>query len=110
MYLQVCRYYRTSPIASTIPLYLCLNLSDKLTWAHIQRIGNFPKSLKICLLVTILNHRQMSAGNSRKTAQDILRYASFVAKIAYCPSNRTIVELHRHTPLFHQIVYEKTEK
>ena len=52
----------------------------------------------------------MSAGNSRKTAQDILRYASFVAKIAYCPSNRTIVELHRHTPLSHQIVYEKTEK
>ena len=32
-----------------------------------------------------------SAGNSRKTAQDILRYASFVAKIAYCPSNRTIL-------------------
>ena len=105
-----CRYYRTSPIASTIPLYLCLNLSDKLTWAHIQRIGNFPKSLKICLLVTILNHCQMSAGNSRKAAQDILRYALLIAKAANCSSNRIIVELHRPTPLSQQIVYEKTEK
>ena len=61
-----CRYYRTSPIASIIPLYFSLDLSDKLTGTHIQRIGNFPKSLKICLLVTILNHCQMSAGNSRK--------------------------------------------
>ena len=49
----------------------------------------------------------MSAGNSRKTAQDILRYASFVAKIAYCPSNRTIVELHRLTPLSQQCVLLK---
>ncbi|MEY8360141.1 hypothetical protein AALA99_14160 [Anaerotruncus colihominis] len=105
-----CHYYRTSPIASTIPLYLCLNLSDKLTWAHIQRIGNFPKSLKICLLVTILNHCQMSAGNSRKAAQDILRYALLIAKAANCSSNRIIVELHRPTPLSQQIVYEKTEK
>ena len=105
-----CRYYRTSPIASTIPLYLCLNLSDKLTWAHIQRIGNFPKSLKICLLVTILNHRQMSAGNSCETAQDILGYAFFIAKAAYRPPNRTIVKLHRLTPLSHHIVYEKTLK
>ena len=105
-----CRYYRTSPIASTIPLYLCLNLSDKLTWAHIQRIGNFPKSLKICLLVTILNHCQMGAGDSRKAAQDILRYALLIAKAANCSSNRIIVELHRPTPLSQQIVYEKTEK
>ncbi len=105
-----CRYYRTSPIASTIPLYLCLNLSDKLTWAHIQRIGNFPKSLKICLLVTILNHCQMGAGDSRKAAQDILRYALLIAKAANCSSNRIIVELHRLTPLSQQIVYEKTEK
>ena len=105
-----CRYYRTSPIASTIPLYLCLNLSDKLTWAHIQRIGNFPESLKICLLVTILNHCQMSAGNSRKAAQDILRYALLIAKATNCSSNRIIVELHRPTPLSQQIVYEKTEK
>ena len=105
-----CRYYRTSPIASIIPLYFSLDLSDKLTGAHIQRIGNFPKSLKICLLVTILNHCQMSAGNSRKAAQDILRYALLIAKATNCSSNRIIVELHRPTPLSQQIVYEKTEK
>ena len=105
-----CRYYHTSPIASIIPLYFSLDLSDKLTGTHIQRIGNFPKSLKICLLVTILNHCQMSAGNSRKAAQDILRYALLIAKAANCSSNRIIVELHRPTPLSQQIVYEKTGK
>ena len=100
----------TYSTALTISLSFIFNQGNKFAWAHIKCICNFPQSFKICLLVTILNHRQMSAGNSRKTAQDILRYASFVAKIAYCPSNRTIVELHRHTPLSQLIVYEKTRK
>jgi len=50
----------------------------------------------------------MSTGNSRKATQNILGYTLFIAKIAYRPPNRTIVELHRLTPLSQQIVYEKT--
>ena len=102
-----CRYYRPNPISSTISFYFGLNQGDKLTGAHIQRIGDFPERFKICLLVTVLNHRQMSAGNSREAAQNILRYALFIAKTADCSPNRTIVELHRLTPLSQQIVYGK---
>lgn len=105
-----CHYYRTSPKASTILLYFSFNLSDKLTWAHIQSIGNFPKCFKIGLFIPVLNHRQMGTGNSREATQNILGYALFIAKIAYRPPNCTIVELHRLTPLPQQIVYEKTRK
>ena len=103
-----CRYYRPSPQISTVPLYFIFNHGNKFTGTHIQRICNFPESFKICLLIPVLNHRQVSAGNSRKSAQYVLGYAFFVAETAYRPPNRTIVELHRLTPLSQQIVYEKT--
>lgn len=96
------------PILSAISFYFSLNLGDKLTWTHIQRIGDFPKSFKICLLIPVLYHCQMSAGNSCEPAQDILGNALLITQIAYGPPNRTIVELHRLTPLSQQIVYEKT--
>ena len=98
------------PVSSTVLLYFSLNKGNKLAGAHIQRIGDFPKSFKICLLVTILNHCQMSAVNSRKATQNILGYTLFIAKTANCPPNRIIVELHRLTPLSQQLVYEKTRK
>ncbi len=103
-----CRYYCPRPILSTISLYFSLNQGNKFTGTHIQRISDFPKCFKVGLFVPVLDHRQMSAGNSRKATQNILGYTLFIAKIAYRPPNRTIVELHRLTPLSQQIVYEKT--
>ena len=94
-------------MTSTISLYFSLNLGDKLTWAHIQRISDFPKCFKVSLFIPVLDHRQMSTGNSRKATQNILGYTLFIAKIAYRPPNSTIVELHRLTPLSQQIVYGK---
>lgn len=91
-------------------LNLGFDHSDKFTGAHVQCIGNLPKSFKICLLGSVLDHRQMCAGNSRKTAQNILRYTFLIAEIAYCFPYRMIVELHRFTPLSQQLVYEKTRK
>lgn len=96
------------PILSTISLYFSFNQGNKLTGAHIQRISDFPKCFKVGLFIPVLDHRQMSTGNSRKATQNILGYTLFIAKIAYRPPNRTIVELHRLTPLSQQIVYEKT--
>ena len=96
------------PILSTISLYFSLNQGNKFTGTHIERISDFPKCFKVGLFIPVLNHRQMSTGNSRKATQNILGYALFIAKIAYRPPNRTIVELHRLTPLSQQIVYEKT--
>lgn len=96
------------PILSTISLYFSLNQGNKFTGTHIKRISDFPKCFKVGLFVPVLDHRQMSTGNSRKATQNILGYTLFIAKIAYCPPNRTIVELHRLTPLSQQIVYEKT--
>ena len=58
--------------ASTVPPDFSLNQGSQLTGTHIQPIGNFPKSFKIGLLVPVLNHRQMRAGNAREPAQDIL--------------------------------------
>ena len=95
IHLSISNYF----MASTVSLNFIFNQGNKFAWAHIKCICNFPQSFKICPLLAILNHRQMGAGNSRKAAQDILRYASFVAKIAYCTSNCTIIELHRLTPL-----------
>ena len=95
-------------LVSSILLNLGLNHSDKFAGAYVQRIGNFPKSFKICLLSPVLDHRQMCAGNSRETAQNVLRYAFLIAEIAYCFPYRVIVELHRLTPLSQQLVYEKT--
>ena len=105
-----CFTTASRPISSTILFYFSLNLGNKLTGAHIQRISDFPKCFKVGLLIPVLNHRQMSTGNSRKATQNILGYTLFIAKIAYRPPNRTIVELHRLTPLSQQIVYEKTGK
>ena len=87
-----------------------LNKGHKLTGAHIQRISDFPKCFKVGLFIPVLNHRQMSTGNSRKATQNILGYTLFIAKIAYRPPNRTIVKLHRLAPLSQLIVYEKTRK
>ena len=96
------------PILSTISLYFSLNQGNKFTGTHIKRISDFPKCFKVGLFVPVLDHRQMSAGNSRKATQNILGYTFFIAKIAYRSPNRIIVELHRLTPLSQQIVYEKT--
>ena len=93
------------PILSTISLYFSLNQGNKFTGTHIKRISDFPKCFKVGLFVPVLDHRQMSAGNSCKTAQSILGYTLFIAKAANCSPNRTIVELHCLTPLPHHIVY-----
>ena len=108
--------YTEALLATTFPTVLgvllnfSFNQSNKFAGTHIKCIGDFPKSFKICLFITVLNHRQVCAGNSRESAQNILGYTFLVAKIAYRPPNRIIVELHRLTPLSQQIVYEKTEK
>ena len=95
-------------IVSSILLNLGLDHSDKFTGAYVQCICDLPKSFKIRLLGPVLDHRQMSTGNSRETAQNVLRDAFLIAEIAYCFPYRVIVELHRLTPLSQQIVYEKT--
>lgn len=69
----------------------------------IKGLGNAPEGFKIGLLASHLYHCQMGAGNSGKTAEQLLGHTLLLSDLPDRDTHKPVIELHTTTTFFIRI-------